>query len=274
MENYSRITRFCLVCNYVTRIIEPLASRCSKFRFKVLESQAAGERVEEISRAEGLRLEDGVVKRLLVCSEGDLRRAIMLLQSSAKLVGFGVQQGEDGKKRKKQGRGNKRNKDDDDEEEVEMEEEEEEEEEEKEDSDMPDADAHVNGNADADDAENPKTITIRTIEDVAGIIPDKVLNKLIQSIQGGNTKGATYGTITTVVSEIIADGWSAMQLLNQLYHRLILSPLGDELFKGDLQKNRVLCLFSEMDKRLVDGADEHLSILDLALRISTILVEG
>ncbi len=39
----------------------------------------------------------------------------------------------------------------------------------------------------------------------------------------------------------------------------------------DVGKNKITLVFSEVDKRLVDGADEHLSILDLALRISNIL---
>jgi replication factor C subunit 2/4 len=53
METYSKITRFCLICNYVTRIIDPLASRCSKFRFKSLDQGNAKRRVEEIAEGRG-----------------------------------------------------------------------------------------------------------------------------------------------------------------------------------------------------------------------------
>ena len=42
-------------------------------------------------------------------------------------------------------------------------------------------------------------------------------------------------------------------------------------FIPDIQKNQIVMIFSEVDKRLVDGADEHLSILDMALRISAIM---
>lgn len=52
----------------------------------------------------------------------------------------------------------------------------------------------------------------------------------------------------------------------QLYHAVI----QDETIP-DIQKNKITLVFSEVDKRLVDGADEHLSILDLTLRISNIL---
>lgn len=39
----------------------------------------------------------------------------------------------------------------------------------------------------------------------------------------------------------------------------------------DVQKNKITLVFSEVDKRLVDGSDEHIIILDLALRIAGIL---
>lgn len=40
---------------------------------------------------------------------------------------------------------------------------------------------------------------------------------------------------------------------------------------SDIRKNKITLIFSETDKRLVDGSDEHLTILDLALRISNVL---
>lgn len=85
MEQYSRITRFCLVCNYVTRIIEPLASRCSKFRFRMLDTSSTQDRLNMIAQAEGVQFEDGVLDTLIKTSDGDLRRAITYLQSAARL---------------------------------------------------------------------------------------------------------------------------------------------------------------------------------------------
>ncbi|RAL12291.1 replication factor C subunit 2 [Aspergillus homomorphus CBS 101889] len=217
MEQYSRITRFCLVCNYVTRIIEPLASRCSKFRFKALDNTAAGDRLVQIAKLENLRLEEGVIDKLISCSEGDLRRAITYLQSAAKLVGAGLADKKDG---------------DDDTEMV-------------------------------DDSSDQ--ITVRTIEEIAGVVPESVLDDLVQALQPKKI-GSSYDAVSKVVTDITADGWSGTQLLLQLYRRMVYN---DAI--PDIQKNKIVTVFSEMDRRLVDGADEHLTILDVALKISGIL---
>lgn len=85
MEKQSRTTRFCLICNYVSRIIEPLTSRCSKFRFRPLGLEILESRIRGICELEKVDISDDAVTALINVSEGDLRRAITTLQSAARL---------------------------------------------------------------------------------------------------------------------------------------------------------------------------------------------
>uniref|UniRef100_A0A8P4KJJ6 AAA+ ATPase domain-containing protein n=1 Tax=Dicentrarchus labrax TaxID=13489 RepID=A0A8P4KJJ6_DICLA len=85
MEKESRTTRFCLICNYISRIIEPLTSRCSKFRFKPLANQIQEKRLLEICEKENLKYTKESIAALVKVSEGDLRKAITFLQSAARL---------------------------------------------------------------------------------------------------------------------------------------------------------------------------------------------
>lgn len=85
METYSKITRFCLICNFVSKIIEPLASRCAKFRFRPIEKTAMLDRLDQICSAEGALCDRETIGRLVEISGGDLRRAIMYLQTATKM---------------------------------------------------------------------------------------------------------------------------------------------------------------------------------------------
>lgn len=67
------------------RIIDPLASRCSKFRFKPLDPASTGSRLTQIASAENVSVSDDVVKALITTSQGDLRRSITYLQSASRL---------------------------------------------------------------------------------------------------------------------------------------------------------------------------------------------
>uniref|UniRef100_A0A1A9UIK0 Replication factor C subunit 2 n=1 Tax=Glossina austeni TaxID=7395 RepID=A0A1A9UIK0_GLOAU len=87
MEKESRSTRFCLVCNYVSRIIEPITSRCTKFRFKPLQEEKIVERLQYICGLEGVQIEEEAFKTIVEVSGGDMRRAITTLQSCYRLKG-------------------------------------------------------------------------------------------------------------------------------------------------------------------------------------------
>jgi DNA polymerase III delta prime subunit len=74
-------------CNYVSRIIEPITSRCAKFRFQSLNSSSMTGRLRSIALAEQILIEDDTLSKLVELSDGDMRRSITLLQSAQKLRG-------------------------------------------------------------------------------------------------------------------------------------------------------------------------------------------
>ncbi|KIY51043.1 P-loop containing nucleoside triphosphate hydrolase protein [Fistulina hepatica ATCC 64428] len=207
METYAHITRFCLVCNYVTRIIEPLASRCSKFRFTPLDPSSSTARLTQIATAEHVNVDKPVIDTLITTSAGDLRRAITYLQSAARL---------------------------------------------------------------AVSTSPPTPITPRDVQEIAGVVPDDVINSLAR-VLGVDIEGDMqidvhaakgFEAVSKQVKYIMREGYSASQVLSQLHDLIILHPL-----LNARKKAQCALVFAEADKALCDGGDEELWILDVALRV-------
>ena len=85
MERYSGTCRFILSCNYSSKIIDPIQSRCSVYRFKSLSDDAISSRIRYIAEKEGLTLSEDAVVAINYVSMGDMRRAVNALQSAAVL---------------------------------------------------------------------------------------------------------------------------------------------------------------------------------------------
>lgn len=193
MESYARITRFCLICNYMTRIIDPLSSRCSKYRFKPLDNENMVKRLEFIAADQAVSMEPGVVNALVECSGGDMRKAITFLQSAANL-----HQG--------------------------------------------------------------TPITISSVEELAGAVPYNIIRSLLDTAYTKNVSN-----IETLSRDVAAEGYSTGIILSQLHDVL----LKEETLSSPV-KYKIFMKFSEVDKRLNDGADETLQLLDLLSFISVV----
>jgi replication factor C small subunit len=83
MENYTNTCRFIMSCNYSSRILDPIQSRCVIFRFKLLEKKDIHKVVVRITEGEELKMDDEAFEVLYDASEGDCRRAINLMQATA-----------------------------------------------------------------------------------------------------------------------------------------------------------------------------------------------
>lgn len=83
IEKYTKNARFCLICNYVSKIIPALQSRCTRFRFAPLSREQIRSRLEEVAKSENCNTTLGGINAILALSGGDMRRVLNLLQSTA-----------------------------------------------------------------------------------------------------------------------------------------------------------------------------------------------
>ncbi|MDH5806378.1 MAG: replication factor C small subunit [Candidatus Methanomethylicaceae archaeon] len=85
MEMYTSTCRFILACNYYTKIIEPIQSRCALFRFMPLKPEDVKARVKYICDMEGVEITQDGMEALIYIGNGDLRKIINTLQAAAAL---------------------------------------------------------------------------------------------------------------------------------------------------------------------------------------------
>jgi len=83
MESYAKTCRFILSCNYSSKIIDPLQSRCAIYRFRPLAPQAVKEEIGRIATKEGLKITPDALDAMVYIAQGDMRKAINALQGAA-----------------------------------------------------------------------------------------------------------------------------------------------------------------------------------------------
>ena len=85
MEQNAETCRFILSCNYSSKIIEPIQSRCAVFRFRPLAEDQVLEMVTSVAANEEINLDEDAAAAIAQVSLGDLRKAITSLQVAASL---------------------------------------------------------------------------------------------------------------------------------------------------------------------------------------------
>ncbi|UCG70371.1 MAG: replication factor C small subunit [Thermoplasmata archaeon] len=83
MERYTQTCRFILSCNYSSKIIEPIQSRCAIFRFRPIAAEGIKEYLTRIAKAENKKITEDGMEALIYIAEGDARKATNSLQVAA-----------------------------------------------------------------------------------------------------------------------------------------------------------------------------------------------
>ncbi|GLH11225.1 Replication factor C subunit 2 [Gryllus bimaculatus] len=83
IEKFTENVRFCIICNYLSKIIPALQSRCTRFRFGPLAPEQILPRLEYVVKEENVSITEDGKKALLALSGGDMRKVLNILQSTA-----------------------------------------------------------------------------------------------------------------------------------------------------------------------------------------------
>ena len=81
IEKYSSVTRFCFICNYISKITDAIKSRCSAIYFKRLNNDCMIKKLNDIAKKEKMILSQDIINTIIEVSNGDMRKAIMMLQN-------------------------------------------------------------------------------------------------------------------------------------------------------------------------------------------------
>uniref|UniRef100_A0A2C9JKL7 Activator 1 subunit 5 n=2 Tax=Biomphalaria glabrata TaxID=6526 RepID=A0A2C9JKL7_BIOGL len=83
IEKFTENTRFCIICNYLSKIIPALQSRCTRFRFGPLKQEQMVPRLDYVISQENVKVSQSGMKALVTLANGDMRRALNILQSTS-----------------------------------------------------------------------------------------------------------------------------------------------------------------------------------------------
>lgn len=84
MEDYCKVTRFCIICNYHHKIINPIISRCSLFRFRPIPKNLIKKKLKDICVSENIYCSNENINKIIEICSGDLRKAVNFLQKCKK----------------------------------------------------------------------------------------------------------------------------------------------------------------------------------------------
>ena len=82
IERYTKYTRFCLICNFPSKIIPALQSRCTKFRLSALKFEDIKNTIQHVSSQEDLNVTEKGIVAVCTIGCGDMRKSLNILQSA------------------------------------------------------------------------------------------------------------------------------------------------------------------------------------------------